>query len=63
MVCLGVKPEAAEWKAQMNPLSYDGTSFVFNIVTRPQVIVDFFRSLWKIECTRMLCMNVVHQTL
>ena len=23
MVCLGLKPGAAGWKAQMNPLSYD----------------------------------------
>ena len=22
MVCLGLKPRATEWKAQMNPLSY-----------------------------------------
>ena len=26
MVCLGVKPRAAGWKAQTNPLSYGGTS-------------------------------------
>ena len=25
MECLGVKPRAAWWKAQTNPLSYDGT--------------------------------------
>ena len=25
MVCLGLKPGAAEWKAQTNPLSYGGT--------------------------------------
>ena len=25
MVCLGFKPGAAGWKAQMNPLSYGGT--------------------------------------
>ena len=25
MVCLGLEPGAAEWKAQTNPLSYDGT--------------------------------------
>ena len=25
MVCLGLEPEAAEWKAQTNPLSYGGT--------------------------------------
>ena len=25
MVCLGLKPEVAEWKAQTNPLSYGGT--------------------------------------
>ena len=25
MVCLGFKPGAAGWKAQMNPLSYSGT--------------------------------------
>ena len=25
MVCLGVKPRAAGWKAQTNPMSYGGT--------------------------------------
>ena len=25
MVCLGLEPRAAEWQAQMNPLSYGGT--------------------------------------
>ena len=25
MVCLGLEPGAAEWKAQTNPLSYGGT--------------------------------------
>ena len=25
MVCLGLKPGAAGWKAQTNPLSYSGT--------------------------------------
>ena len=25
MVCLGLKPKAAGWKAQTNPLSYGGT--------------------------------------
>ena len=25
MVCLGLEPGAAEWKAQKNPLSYGGT--------------------------------------
>ena len=25
MVCLGLEPGAAGWKAQMNPLSYGGT--------------------------------------
>ena len=25
MVCLGLKPGVARWKAQMNPLNYDGT--------------------------------------
>ena len=27
MVCLGLEPGAAEWKAQTNPLSYGGTQF------------------------------------
>ena len=29
MVCLGLEPGAAGWKAQMNPLSYGDTSTVF----------------------------------
>ena len=28
MVCIGLEPGAAEWKAQMNPLSYGGMPFV-----------------------------------
>ena len=27
MVCLGLEPGAAKWKAQTNPLSYDGTQY------------------------------------
>ena len=34
MVCLGVKPGAAEWKAKMNLLSYGGTPICFVINTR-----------------------------
>ena len=26
MVCLGLQPWVAEWKLQLNPLSYGGTS-------------------------------------
>ena len=29
MVCLGLEPEAAGWKAQTNPLSYGGTPILF----------------------------------
>ena len=28
MVCLGLKPGAAEWKVQTNPLSYGGTQLL-----------------------------------
>ena len=28
MVCLGLEPRAAAWKAQTNPLSYGGTPLV-----------------------------------
>ena len=28
MVCLGLEPEAAGWKAQTNPLSYGGTQWL-----------------------------------
>ena len=31
MVCLGLEPVAAEWKAQTNSLSYDGTPIIFLI--------------------------------
>ena len=34
MVCLGLEPGAAGWKAQTNPLSYGGTSFFLS--TRKQ---------------------------
>ena len=27
MVCLGLEPRAAEWKAQTNPLSYGGIPY------------------------------------
>ena len=30
MVCLGLEPGAARWKAQTNPLSYGGTP-IFNL--------------------------------
>ena len=33
MVCLGLEPGAAGWKAQTNPMSYSGTprfTFMFN---------------------------------
>ena len=32
MVCLGLEPGAAGWKAQTNPLSYGGTPSLSNIV-------------------------------
>ena len=30
MVCLGLKPRAAGWKAQTNPLSYSGTDVAYS---------------------------------
>ena len=30
MVCLGLKPGAADWKAQMNPLSHQNDLLMFN---------------------------------
>ena len=30
MVCMGLKPGAAEWKAQTNPLSYGDTPLVMS---------------------------------
>ena len=32
MVCLGLKPGAAGWKAQTNPLSYSGTPNNYRVV-------------------------------
>ena len=32
MVCLGLKPGAAGWKVQTNPLSYGGTPKIFKNV-------------------------------
>ena len=32
MVCLGVKPGAAGWKAQTNPLCYGGTLNIFQFI-------------------------------
>ena len=29
MVCLGLEPGVAGWKAQMNPLSYGGTPHLY----------------------------------
>ena len=38
MVCLGIEPGAAGWKAQTNPLSYGGTPnrffFILRLVTQ-----------------------------
>ena len=31
MVCLGLEPRAAGWKAQMNPLSYGGPLYLHYI--------------------------------
>ena len=36
MVCLGLEPGAAEWKAQTNPLSYGGTQ-IMNLYPLPIV--------------------------
>ena len=38
MVCLGLKPGAAGWKAQMNPLSYSGIPF------RPFLLLEIIRT-------------------
>ena len=37
MVYLGFKPRAAEWKAQMNPLSYVCTLIEISLHYRPQI--------------------------
>ena len=34
MMCLGLEPGAAGWKAQTNPLSYGGTRFVCLVLTK-----------------------------
>ena len=34
MACLGLKPVAAEWKVQTNPLSYGGTPQFYNVSIR-----------------------------
>ena len=39
MVCLGLEPGAAGWKAQMNPLSYVGTHW--------KIFLGFPRGLWS----------------
>ena len=38
MVCLGVKPGAAEWKAQTNPLSYGGTPLLTNFGLEVKIV-------------------------
>ena len=36
MVCMWLKPGAAKWKVQMNPLRYGGTlKFVYDIGSKP----------------------------
>ena len=39
MVCLGLKPGAAGWEAQMNSLSYGGTPSMTNL-TDKMVVSD-----------------------
>ena len=41
MVCLGIEPRAAGWKAQMNPLNYSGTptSGYFTSISAVQEVV------------------------
>ena len=42
MVCLGLKPGAARWKAHTNPLSYGGTLSI----KLPRQLINIFH-LWS----------------
>ena len=46
MVCLGLEPRAAGWKAQTNPLSHGGTPcffvFLLPLSVHPSVHLSFF---------------------
>ena len=61
MACLGVKPRAAGWKVQMNPLSYGGTPIAPATVARltpaPQCCLHFMfachRALGYIQCDQI----------
>ena len=43
MVCLGVKPRAAGWKVQTNPLSYGGTPTCSNLCVSTIVNICVFK--------------------
>ena len=44
MVCMWLKPGAAKWKVQMNPLRYGGTlKFVYDIGSKPLCICKLTR--------------------
>ena len=38
MVCLGLEPRVAGWKAQMNPLSYGGTPFCLELILQAMTL-------------------------
>ena len=57
MVCLGLKPGAAGWKAQTNPLSYSGTPITKVLWNR--LLVGLIResiTIWLTSC--LFCLEL-----
>ena len=64
MVCLGLKPGAAGWKAQTNPLCYGGSKLFFFLKkwANPGLLFAYFRSFlvtisMQIEKAQMVCLG------
>ena len=47
MLCLGFKPRTAEWQAQIDPLSSDGSPEMFNyLIENGKTRMTSDRSMW-----------------
>ena len=47
MLCLGFKPRTAEWQAQIDPLSFDGSPEMFNyLIENGKTRMTSDRSMW-----------------
>ena len=60
MVCLGIEPGAAGWKARTNPLSYGGTPFNTNVqlnITSLLLVAETLTTSDKFIIQKRVCKN------